>query len=58
MWQCRTLVVPVVLEALGIVNAGIAQWLDVIPGHHNLQHLQIAVLLASSQILCKVMSSV
>ena len=28
------------------------------PGHHNLHHLQKAVLLASSRILRKVMSSV
>ena len=39
-WQCRTLVVPVVLGALGTVHTGIARWLDIIPGHHNLQHLQ------------------
>ena len=58
MWQCWTLVVPVVLEALGTVHAGIARWLDIIPAHHNLQHLQKAVLLGSSRILCKVMSSV
>ena len=31
---------------------------DIIPGHHNLQHLQRRVLLGSSQILRKVMSSV
>ena len=29
-----------VLGALGTVHAGIARWLDIIPGHHNLQHLQ------------------
>ena len=57
MWQCGTQVVPVVLGALGTVYAGIARWLDIIPGHHNLQHLQKAVLLGSSRILCKVMSS-
>ena len=54
MWQCRTLVVPVVLGALGTVHAGIARWLHIIPGHQNLQHLQKAVLLGSSQILRKV----
>ena len=32
MWQCRTQVVPVVLGALGTVHAGIARWLDIIPG--------------------------
>ena len=57
MWQCRTHVVPVVLGALGTVHAGIARWLDIIPGHHNLQHLQKAVLLGSARILRKVMSS-
>ena len=40
MWPCRTLVVPMVLGALGTVHAGIAQWLDIIPSHHNLQYLQ------------------
>ena len=57
MWQCRTQVVPVILGALGTVHAGIARWLDIIPGHHNLQHLQKAVLLGSARILRKVMSS-
>ena len=57
MWQCRTQVVPMVLGALGTVHAGIARWLDIIPGHHNLQHLQKAVLLGSARILRKVMSS-
>ena len=54
MWQCWILVVPVVLGALRTVHAGIARWLDIIPGHHNLQHLHKAVLLASSRILRKV----
>ena len=56
--ECRTLVVPVVSGALGTVHTGIAQCLDIIPGHHNLQHLQKAVLLGSAQIHRKVMSSV
>ena len=30
MWHCRTLVVPVVLGALGTVQAGIARWRDII----------------------------
>ena len=58
MWQCWTLVVPVVFGALGTVHAGIAWWLDIIPGHHNLQHLQKAVLIGFTRILRKVMSSV
>ena len=47
MWQCRAQVVPVVLGALSTMHTGIARWLDIIPGHHNLQHLQKAVLLGS-----------
>ena len=39
------------------VHTGIARWLDITPGHHNLQHLQKAVLLGSARILRKVMSS-
>ncbi len=58
MWQCWTLVVSVVLGALGTVHTGIALWLDIIPGHHNPQHIQKAVLLGSSRILRKVMFSV
>ena len=58
MRQCRTLAVPVVWGALGTVHAGIALWLDIIPGHHNLQQLKKAVLLGSSRILRKVMSFV
>ena len=45
MWQCRTLVVPVMLGALGTVHAGIARWLEIIPGHHNLQNLRKQCLL-------------
>ena len=29
-----------VLGALGTAQASIARWLDIISGHHNLQHLQ------------------
>ena len=39
------------------VHRGIARWLDIIPGYHNLQLLQKAVLLGSARILRKVMSS-
>ena len=57
MWHCRTLVVPVVLGALGTMHAGIARWLDIIRGHHNLHHLQKTVLLGSTRILRKVVST-
>ena len=48
----------VVLGSLDIVHTGIAQGLDITSGHHNLQHLHKTVHLGSSQILCKVISSV
>ena len=37
----------------GTVHAGIARWLDIMPGHHNLQHLQKTKLLGSTRILVK-----
>ena len=55
--HCRTLVVSVVLGALGTVHAGIARWLGIIPGHHNLQHLQKTLFVRSTRILRKVMFS-
>ena len=57
MWHCRTLVVPVVLGALGTVHASIARRLDIIVGHHNLQHLQKTALLGSARIFPEVMFS-
>ena len=57
MWHCRTLLVPVVLGVLGTVQADIARWLYIIPGHDHMQHLQKTVLLGSTRILRKVMSS-
>ena len=51
IWQYRTLVVALVLGALGTVQTGIEWLLDIIPGHHNLHHLQKIELLVSSRIL-------
>ncbi len=51
---------PIIIKACNcslLLYAGIARWLDIIPGHHNLQHLQKTVLLGSTRILRKVMSS-
>ena len=57
MWHCRALVVPVVLGALGTVDAGIA----LVAGHHSRSSQPAAltktVLLGSTRILRKVMSS-
>ena len=39
------------LHGHSTVHAGIARWLDIIPGDHNLQHLQQTVLLGSPRIL-------
>ena len=55
-WHCQTLVVLVVLGALDTVHASFARWLDIIPGHPNLQQLQETLLLGSTRILSKVMS--
>jgi hypothetical protein len=43
--------------ASGTVHTCIAKWLDLIPGCHNLQHLQKAVCLGPVGILRKILSN-
>ena len=46
------------MGTLDTMHADFARSLYIIPGHHNLLYLQKTVLLRSSLILCKEMSSV
>ena len=54
MWQCWRLIFSVVLGAFDTVHVGIPRLLDIVLGHHNLQHLQKTVL-ESAWILRRVM---
>ena len=54
MWGLKTITVPVVIVALGIVKKGIEKQIDKIPGKINITELQKIALLGSSHILRKV----
>ena len=56
MWGLKTITVPVVVGALGVVKKGIKKHVDKIPGKINITELQKIALLGSSHILRKVLS--
>ena len=56
MWGLKTITVPVVIGALGVVKKGIEKHADKIPGKINITELQKIALLGSSHILRKVLS--
>ena len=56
MWGLKTITVPVVIGALGIVKKGIEKHIDKIPGKINVTELQKIALRGSSHILRKVLS--
>ena len=51
MWGLKTITVPVVIGALGVVTKGIKKHIDKIPGKINITELQNIALLGSSHIL-------
>jgi len=55
-WVLKTVTVPVVIGALGVVKKGIEKHIDKIPGKLNITELQKITLLGSSNILRKVLS--
>ena len=55
-WGLKTITVPVVIRALGVVKKGIEKHIDKIPGKTLITELQKIALLGSSQILRKVLS--
>ena len=56
MWQMRTVVIPIVVGALGVIKKGTEKQLCEIPGNHNLQEIQKTTLLGTAHILTKVLS--
>ena len=55
MWGLKTITVPVVIGALGVVKKGIEEHIDKIPGKINSTELQKIAQLGSSHILRKVL---
>ena len=56
MWGLKTITVPVVIGAVGVVKKGIEKHIDKIPGKINILELQKIALLGSRHVLRKVLS--
>ncbi len=56
MWQMKTITIPVVIGALGLVKKGLAKFTDRIPGNINTNDVQKIALLGTAHILRKILS--
>ena len=55
MWQ-TSLVIPIVVGALGVIKQGTEKQLREIPGNNNIQEIQKRAILGTAHILGKVLS--
>ena len=56
MWQMKTEIIPVVIDAVGVIKKGSDKFISEIPGNINLQDIQKTTLLGTAYILRKVLS--
>jgi hypothetical protein len=53
----KCFVIPVIIRATGIVSKSLQKYLETIPGQHSIDSLQKTVILRTSHIIRKVLSS-
>jgi hypothetical protein len=53
MWNMKCLIIPVIIEATGIVTKCLRKNLEAIPGKHSLDSLEKTVILGASHIIQK-----
>ena len=56
MWQMKTVVIPVVVGALGVIKKDTDKRLQEIPGKSNLHEIQKTAMLGTAHILSRVLS--
>ena len=56
LWNKKVEVIPVIIDATGIVDKNIKKYVGRIPGHHNIYSLQRPAILGTAHILRKVLS--
>ncbi|CAH3194474.1 unnamed protein product, partial [Porites evermanni] len=56
MWHMKTVVIPVVVRALGTIKTDMENYTNKIPGNINIHELQIITLLATAHLLRRVLS--
>ena len=55
MWNLKCTIVPVIIGAIGIVTRSLRKNLEVIPGNHSIDSLQMTAILGTSHIIRRVM---
>ena len=51
MWKLKTKIIPVVIEALGMIKKGTQNFIDQITGKRSLQEIQKVLLTSTAHIL-------
>jgi hypothetical protein len=55
MWDVKTRVIPVIIEATGTISKSLKKYVSTIPGNHEVKELQKTVILGTAHILRKVL---
>ena len=55
MWNLKCTIIPVIIEATGIVTRSLRKNLEAVPGKHLIDSLQKAAVLGTSHIIRKVL---
>ena len=56
MWNPKTIVIPFVIGALGIIRKGMKRYVEQLPGKIMIEELQKIVLLGAAHILRRILS--
>ena len=57
MWGMKTIVLPIVIGALGLIKKGTEKFTDQVPGHISIPEIQKIALLGTAHILRKILST-
>jgi hypothetical protein len=55
MWNVKTKLIPAITEATGTISESLRQYLNNIPGKHEIKELQKTAILSTAHILWKVL---
>jgi hypothetical protein len=56
MWNVKTRVLPVIIEATGTISESFRKYVSSIPGNHEVRELQKTAILRTAHILRKVLT--
>jgi hypothetical protein len=55
MWNVKTMMIPVIIEATGTISKLFRKYVSTIPGNHEVKDLQKTAILGTSHIFRKVL---